>query len=361
MGFLSGLLGGGTQRKSSQQSTTQNSTQNMTRAPYAPAVPGLEALGGAATDILNQPLSFYGDTYTPMNATQTGALQGQLANAQNVMPGLVNPALGAYQQTLNATDLASNPYYQGASNALAQQAQQGLDLNIMPAIRTGTTMAGQEGGSSRDAIARGVAGGLASQGLSNAQAGLALGAYNSGLQQQQFGLNYAPTALNLSQAPYQAQFGVGSMYQAQDDLARQGAQAAHYYNQDAPYTQAQRAASLLYPLGQLGGTSEGTSTGTSEGTTATESKSPGMSPLQAILGVGTTLMGMPGVGGALGGLGTAASAVGSALGGLSGLGGMGTEMQVPQGTGGFDMPRSLLPPTLNPNYGPYGYGMYPGN
>jgi hypothetical protein len=287
MGFLSGLLGGGKTKSKTETSST--------RAPYAPAIPGLEQVGTMASDIMGKPLSFFGDTYTPYNEIQEQSLQGQLQNAYGAMPGVTNPALGAYQRTLNASDLASNPYYQNASDALARNVQQGLELNIMPAIRTETTAAGQEGGGSRDAIARGVAGGLASQGLANAQAGLALDAYGQGLAQERFGMGYAPQALNLVQAPQQAAWQVGQAYQNQDEMARAGREAGHYFRQDEPYMRATRGMSLLGPLGQMGGTEDSTST--------TTTKKPGMSPLQAMMGVGSMFMGGGGLGG-LGGLGS---------------------------------------------------------
>lgn len=263
MGFLSGLLGGG------KTSTTNTTTSD----PYGPSQDALERIGALANRVASNrgKLNFYGG-YTPLDPLQREALGGQADYARGLGAGVIDPATASWRSTL---DPGMNPYLGEAQSALADRFVQDMNLSVLPGLRTSATLAGHEGGSTRKNLTEGVATGLGLQGLARAQADMQYQGYQDALQQQRFGLGALPMMLEAGQMPSQMLYGVGEAYRGEDEMARQVQQARSEFYQDEPYLRASRALSLAHPLAGVGGTTTGTQT----------VEKPGMSPLQAGLGI----------------------------------------------------------------------------
>lgn len=299
MGFLSGLLGG------SSETTT---TSNQERLPYAPAIPALERLGSLASSIgsgRKGKLNYLGG-YTGMDPRQIEALGMQQRYAERAGEEAVNPAMSAWRGALDPTQ---NPYLDAASAGLEDRFIQGMNLNVLPGLRTSATLAGHEGGSTRKNLTEGVATGLGLQGLAREQADLSYRGYQDALRSRDTALGMSPMMLELGQAPGEMLYGVGSAYRADAEGRRAEGQRAAEFARDEPYMRAQRVASLALPLAQVGGTMSGTSTTEQEQS---------MSPFQAALGIGSLAAGFGGFGAAAGGMGSAAiPAAGAANGAFS--------------------------------------------
>lgn len=191
--------------------------------------------------------------------------------------------------------MATNPYLLDQSNAITQQANQNLNLGIMPGINSGAQMAGGYGGS-RQGIAQGVAAGMTQQGITNSLASLNGNAWQADqsnqLQSKSLDNNY-----NL---------GLGNL-----GLGMQG-QNNSFYTQNRQLDQSgMRLGADLAGMGNTGLSNQGTDI-YNTGATANQAGWGALNNLSGVVnpymqGTGTTQMSGP-----------AASTIGSAFGGAIG-------------------------------------------
>jgi hypothetical protein len=228
--------------------------------------------------MIGQPQQYYpGQTFTGQTPTEQQGQQQQLAYAQNTLPGLTSQVQNSWQNLLNSPDVANNQYVQDMMASNADQVNQNLAMNIMPQIQSNSLMHGSLG-SSRQGIAQGVAAGLASQGLANANAQTQMQAYQTGMDAQKYGLGFAPQLTQLGLQPGQIMQGIGQQQRAENDLQRQEDIQRYYYNQGAPMQNLQSLSAIFSgsPWG-----SSGTKTGPGAPTNT----------FQNVLGAGTLGLG----------------------------------------------------------------------
>jgi len=211
----------------------------------------------------NKPFTFFGDqTYAGFDPLQTEALQGREAFAREQMPGMIDPAMQAWQSTLSAPDVASNPYVQGMLEQQQRLANRNLEENILPMLSDQASIQGGVGGfgGTGHRISEGLAAGRTQEALLNEAAKTQLGAYGQGLGQQQYGLSATPGMMSIGMSPYDTLAGVGGAYQGMDQNAINEAMARHEFAQNEPWMRAEREAALYHPLASPYAKKEGTVT-----------------------------------------------------------------------------------------------------
>ncbi len=226
-----------------------------------------------------------------------GELAGKAATAQGM---LLDPAF--------MLDVANNPYLRSQAEALAGGLTQNLTENQLPAIRSGSTVAGGQysGGATRQGMAEGKAIAGTNTAIGNSVADLMFNAYHRGLTGMQQAVSANPGVQSQQLFDPAVMSAVGgqdrALQQAQlDEQIRQ-----FYTGQALPFLQAQELMSLL--SGMPGGQTTSKAVGTT----------PGVNPVMGGLGgaasgayLGSMLM--PGVGTGIG------AGIGAGAGGLLGL------------------------------------------
>lgn len=149
------------------------------------------------------------------NANQLTAQNMALDYADTINGGVVQPAQNALNFALGAADVNQNPYLGQMAEAAARPLTQNLTENILPAIRSGATGAGQYG-SSRQGIAEGIAARGTQQAIGDQVASLYSNAYGQGLQAQGQALGQAGAVANLGMMPSSIYQGVGQQQQDAD-------------------------------------------------------------------------------------------------------------------------------------------------
>ncbi len=193
------------------------------------------------------PQEFFPDqTYAGMDPLQSEALGMQESYARG-LGGMIDPTMAAWQSTLNAPDVASNPYVQGMIGQQADVLNRNLQENLLPSIQSGAIGAGQLG-SSRQGVAEGIAMRGTQEALANQMADTQMQAYLSGLGQQRFGLGAAPQMMSMGAQPAEMLMGVGDIRRAEEQRGIDEAMARHAFEQDEPWQRLQRQAGMFQPL-----------------------------------------------------------------------------------------------------------------
>ncbi len=200
----------------------------------------LSALGGTPQEF------FPGQTYAEMDPLQSEAL-GMREDYARSLGGMLDPTMSAWQSTLTAPDVASNPYVQGMIGQQANVLNRNLQENLLPSIQSGAIGAGQLG-SSRQGVAEGIAMRGTQEALANQMADTQMQAYLSGLGQQRYGLGMAPTMMSMGTQPAEMLMGVGDIRRAEEQRGIDEAMARHAFEQDEPWQRLQRQAGLFNPL-----------------------------------------------------------------------------------------------------------------
>lgn len=225
-----------------------------------------------------QEQEFYpNQTYVDRNSLETGADAMRLAHATDTMPGQIQEAQSGWLGLMGSGDVGNNPWVNNMLNANSDAMSRNLTQNLLPGIRGNSIQVGQ-GGSTRQGIAEG----LAMQGMQNSlaqsNAQTQLGAYGQGLDSIANALEFSPQMLNLGLQPANITEFVGQGIREDESraLADDMARFEHYQNEPERLVSTQ--ANLLN-----GGSSWGTST----------TKNPySRSPIQDVLGIGSSIIGI---------------------------------------------------------------------
>ena len=315
------MSGGG-----SQKTETTNKLSKEQRKLLGLAIPGIE-------DVANNTPQIYPDSaiaqFTPLQQqSQTAAVdaavntvdplvQGAAATNQNLTQAGLSGGVGGLGDLIAGNsaaqpasdfitsgavlDPSSNPFLAQTAGAAVSELGKGLQEQVLPGIRGGAQTAGQVG-SSRQGIAEGRAidsfftqAGNATSNIFSEGYGQGLDALTGQLNNTRDNAGAASTSLlnagqgaldqtgnmaNLALLPSQILGAVGTQQQGIDQLQLSEASNNFMLEQMMPFLISQDIANLAF--GAPGGS-----------TTSTASGGGGIDPLQAILGIGSTLMGLP--------------------------------------------------------------------
>jgi hypothetical protein len=201
-----------------------------------------------------QPQYFPGTTVAP--PTQA------TVDAQNYLQSLSGPTLqnqaqmvtGAQNYALRAPDIRNNEALQGGIQAAIQPAVRAFETSVMPSIRADFG-GGDNYGSSRRAIATGLASEALAQNIFNTAATMGSTAYGQGLEAQSRAIALTPQVLQSLYAPATASDVVGQQQrQYQQDLINANVQRWNY-EQMAPWQSLAQFQQFIQ--GGYGGTSTG--------------------------------------------------------------------------------------------------------
>ncbi len=196
-----------------------------------------------------RPFEFFPDqTYAEMDPLQEEALQMREQYGRG-MQGMVDPAMQAWQSTLSAPDVASNPYVQGMLEQQANLLNRNLMENLIPGAEMGAIGAGQFGGS-RQGIAEGIAMRGTQEALANQAAQTQMDAYLAGLGQQRYGLSAAPGMASFGMMPADVLSGVGGVRRGEEQKAIDEARQRWEFEQNEPWMRAERFAGSFFPYSQ---------------------------------------------------------------------------------------------------------------
>jgi len=290
--------------KSSVPSTT---TQTNITQPWAGQQPYLSDVFSQAQNLYNTntPQYYPGQTVAGQTPATTQAQDYMMNLAQTQMPGYAQNVMGASNFALNAPDINNNPAFQSAVSAAINPAVRGFQTAVMPTIRADFGQ-GENYGSSRRAIATGLASEALSNNIFNTAATMGNQAYNAGLDAQGRAIALSPSVLQNLQQPALAMDVVGQQQQAyQQDLINAEIQKWNF-QETAPWQALTQYQNLIQ--GNYGGQSYGTTTAPSP------QSNKAMSAIGGAMG-GAALGGM--IAGASGGV--IGGPVGMGVGALAGL------------------------------------------
>ena len=250
--------------------------------PWSQASPYITEGFKEASNLYNNfnPTFYSGTTQAGFSPDQLTAQQGMRDFAVKGAPELMNPAIGAYQQSLNPNtlDVANNPYVSGMAQNAVDRAYSGL-ADQMADIRGGAIMSGGYGGG-RQGIAEGNA-------LAGAFDSAMMGAndvygraYGQGMNNQLGTLGQTGALMGAGFQPYANLSLSGEQQQLREQALINDAQAAHDFNMNMPYQKFQN-----YQAGIAGFQPAMGAAGSSTETT------PGPSMLNTIGVLGSTLSG----------------------------------------------------------------------
>lgn len=220
-----------------------NTTSTTSQTPFAPEyyvgnryIPWNQSLYGRATGVGNTPLSYFpGQTYASPTAQQEQAinLQGNLATHDPTMQA----ATGGISPYLNGSMLsAGNPYFNNMVGQIGQAIAPSIDSHFAANGRYGS-------GANANAFA---------SALTNEAGQLAYQNYNDQSTNQLKAFLEAPQISQGNFADIGQLAAAGAQQQAFNQLPITEAVNRFQFNQDAPYLQAQRMASLLTGQGGTG-------------------------------------------------------------------------------------------------------------
>lgn len=246
------------------------------------AFPSIEAYAAST------PTLFPGTGVAPFNPTEVAGQQALLGAAGSP---LVGAGANAQQVLLDPSQmLAPNQYVNAAADATVQRTTQNLMENILPQIRSGSTVAGgaYSGGATRQGVAEGRAIEGTNQQLSNALADMYLKNYSTGLSAMTQAIGQNPSVLQTQLFPGSVMGAVGGQQRGLEQAQLDEEIRKFYTAQDLDLSKSQQLLNLI--SGMPGGTGTSTVTGAY----------PQQSPLMQALGLGTTALGlfsgMPGMG-----------------------------------------------------------------
>jgi hypothetical protein len=243
----------------SKTSNTSTTTQQQSGPPDFQAK-ALNDLFSRARDWMNNTqLQYPGfEQVAGFNPNETAGQQALLDFAHGGAQNVANQATNAWQfATGDVLSPTSNPYLAQYGDALAQGINRNFTQNINPALE-GQAVASGQTGSSREALAQGVAAAQTNKDVANAQTQLYNNAYNTGLNTFNQGLALSPQIMALGMQPGVIESSVGAqqrgLTQAQLDEQTQG----YWFNQLSPLMMLQAYQGLVG--GNYGG--QGTSSTT---------------------------------------------------------------------------------------------------
>lgn len=264
---------------------SQKTTTTQSNDPWAPAQAGLK-------DIISQAGSQYAkgsefapfDTTIPFSNQTNAALQGIENKATAGSPlagqgaGALSELLGGNQtlrDTANGNYLNANPYLDQMFSGAKGQVEDAVNSQFSQAGRTGS---GAHTGVLTDRLGA-LASNIYGQNYANERTNQLNAAGQIG-QQQLGGLSALPGTQEAQYSDLNKLMGVGSAYEGQAQNQLQDALNRWNFQQQSPWDNLSKYASILSGIGGMGGNSTGTS------------EAPGPSPLGQILGIGSSIAGL---------------------------------------------------------------------
>lgn len=205
-------------------------------------------------------LKITGDTVANFTNTQKKAQQLALGAAGG-QADIAGSAKGASSMLLNKDILSadSNPALRSYIDAATRPITDQLMESVLPGVRSGAAGAGQYG-SSRQAIAEGIASGKASRAVGDTAANIANQGYQTGLDAMTKALGLAPATQAMQTIPAATVAGVGDAQQQQRQKEIDANRYKRIYNATIPLSKAQNVTALV--SGLPGGGTTTSSTGT---------------------------------------------------------------------------------------------------
>jgi hypothetical protein len=230
------------------------------------------------------PMEMYPDQmYAGMAPEQTQALDMRRQFAGG-MGQMVDPAMEAWQSSLNAPDVANNPYVQGMINQQASTLNRNLG-EMMPGIDASMLGVNERLGGSGQGVAQGVAARGTQEALANAMAQTQMGAYGQGLEQQRYAMGAAPGMAQFGMMPADIMMGVGDVERAEAQRGISEDVSRFNFAQQEPWQRLQSQAGMFNPLSLPYASSE----------TQSESTPSAFSAGTQLASLGMGAMGMPGM------------------------------------------------------------------
>ena len=242
----------------------------------------------------SNPSIFSGSGVAGFDPLEQVAQAGYVTQAAPNIAALSNQQAQTHSQMLNP-DFMLNPnqYVSAAADAVTSKGTQNLMENILPQVRTGSTVAGGQysGGATRQGVMEGKAIGDTTGNISNALADMYLKNYQTGLAGMSQAVNQTPQVNQQQLMPWDVLGAVGGQSRALEQAKLDEEIRKFYSQQDLPLLQSQQLLSLI--SGMPGGT----------GTTTVQGAAAQSNPLMQFGGLGLSLLGMMGGGGPLGMMG----------------------------------------------------------
>lgn len=246
------------------------------------------------------PALFGGSGIAPFTDLERRAQEGYTTAGFDSTRDLAGRAHTAQQLLLDPDQmLRPNQYVDAAAQAVTDRTTRNLMEQILPGVRTGSTVAGgmYSGGATRQGVAEGRAIEGTSRGISDSLADMYLRNYQTGLGAMTQAVSANPGVMQQQLAPWDILGTVGGQQRAMEQATLDEQIRRFYTQQDLPLLQSQQLLSLV--SGMPGAT----------GSTTVQPSQPANSGLMQALGIGTSLigagMGMPmmglGMGGAMSG------------------------------------------------------------
>jgi hypothetical protein len=217
-----------------------------------------------ASAFASTPMSAYGGpTVAGFTPEQQAGQAGATGISAPAGTALGTQAAGAQSAMLspNMTDIANNPNFQGMAGSITDLANRNLMENILPSIRSGSTVAGGQyaGGGTREALGEGKAIGDTAIGTNSAISQLAAQMYGQGLQAQNQAIGQNPSVQAQQLFGPEVQSAVGGQQQNLNQQQLNANQALYYLQQQMPFLQASDITSLIGAM--PGATGVSTATG----------------------------------------------------------------------------------------------------
>lgn len=224
---------------------SSESKSESTVTPYDEAQ--LQSMLARLSELGGTPMEMYPDQmYADMTPEQTQALNMRRQFAGG-MGQMVDPAMSAWQSSLNAPDVANNPYVQG----MMEQNEASLNRNfqeMMPAIDASMLGVNERLGGSGQGVAQGIAARGTQEALANANAGMMMDAYGQGLGQQRYAMGAAPGMAQFGMMPADVMMGVGDVERAEAQRGVSEDISRFNFAQQEPWQRLQNQAGLFNPL-----------------------------------------------------------------------------------------------------------------
>ena len=244
-GIAGGLLGG---------ASDSGNPKNINKPWMKQNRRGLRFGVNEARDIYGTPQQYYpGETVAPLNPYQLSGANYLQGYAGSIQPYIdQTQQMSSFMQSPAMLDVANNPYVGGMADAMGNRLGRMLTRQALPAIRRGSSAAGQFGGSRGD-IAKGLAIGDTQQAFGDAMANLYGGAYQSGLGAVNRAQSMAPQFTMLGTFPGQQMMGLGDMFRGYDQQLIDAARDRFDFYQTEPENRLDRYLNRQMGVAGLGG------------------------------------------------------------------------------------------------------------
>lgn len=211
------------------------STVKTVSSPWKPQQTHILNVFDEANRLRQNPIeNFQGQTFAGATANDTAAQQYLQNFATGAAQSATSNAIGALDFGLNAPNLASNPYVQDYVTAATNPLYERLTEEALPAIRSGANLAGQAG-SSRQALAEGLAIRGTQRAAGETSANILNDAYGKGLDTYAKTLALTPQTVDAGTLPARYLGAAGEQQRAFEQMAINDAMQKFNFDQYEPY------------------------------------------------------------------------------------------------------------------------------